>query len=257
MKRFFTLLLSIGIVCAISTQAAGQSEPQSYTELHNTEGAVITPAIKSPPSQVTPSGSRAVTYYADRATFDADFPGLPVEGWENANVGPGAVVSFDGPLDEYTNNAYFSPGDVLPGIGLFASTTDIAVLGAGYLGYPSIIALANTFADYNTLMFDPPVKAVGMDVVDLLGSSSCDIYAYDQGLNLLASVNITIGQTATFWGIHSDTPIGSIELHSTGGEGADNIAFGAGAPVPVSNWALLLGIAAILIFAVYRLRKAF
>jgi len=107
-------------------------------------------------------------------------------------------------------------------------------------------------------MFDPPVTTVGFDVVDLTGGISCQVEVYGPE-GLITSNLVPSSAAGVFWGIHSDVAIGMVILESpTGsGEGADNIAFGGAETVPVSNWALYLGIFLILIFTVLRFRKIF
>ncbi len=120
-------------------------------------------AEADPNPHVTP------TYYTDRPTFDAQNPGLPIEDFEEASIGAGTVDSFFSPLDETTTNAYFIPGDILPGIqftdGPVANNggQGIAILGSGFMGNPSINIVANMFVQDFEILFNPPVKSAGMN----------------------------------------------------------------------------------------------
>lgn len=175
----------------------------------------------------------ALTYYATRAEFDTDYPGLPVEGYENGSMAPGTIDDIPHPLDEFSSNAYFDPGDILPGIQFWATVDqptddEIAVLGAGFAGNPDKTAVANYFTDGYRIVFDPPVQAAGMDLQDLMGSGSCQVDIYDTN-GYLTSVTSTCDAAGVFWGVASDAdPIAELVITDLGGgaEGVDNIAFG-------------------------------
>lgn len=261
MKKILTVLLSLTIVVAVSQSieqipenTKSNETSKSFTEFF--ASGLPAPAVK--PVEILPPAMSplALTYYTDRTVFDADFPGLPIEGFENGIVAPGNIVSFVGPLDENTNNAYFGPGDVLPGIQIAASTGDIAGLGVGAAGNASKIFLPNTFSDSEIVSFNPPVTAVGFDVHDFGGGTSCGIDIYDALDNLLVSTSSPSSAAGVFFGVHSDTPIGKIIIIATTGQGVDNIAFGNTSPaVPVSNWAIVIGLLLIGSFIVMRYRK--
>jgi len=269
MKKMFTFILSCCFVIAISLShvpetTAQQVEPQSFLELYGSEAALPNPSTTQKavpePSGNPMSGSRAVTYYSDRGIFDADNPGLPVEDFENGNIPAFAIIAINNPLDEFTNNGIYSPGDVLPGIQINSTGTAFPILvglGVGAAGNASKIVLPNFFVDAEKISFNPPVTAVGFDVHDFIGGSTCQIDIFDAGDALLASTTSAATAAGVFFGVYSDTPIGEIVINSLsgGGEGADNIAFGNAGVVPVSNWALYLGILLIAIFAFIRFRK--
>lgn len=66
---------------------------------------------------LTPATSFAVpTFYTDRPTFDASNHGLSIEDFEEGVVPVNGAVPMDAPLDSTTNNGFFAPGDILPGI---------------------------------------------------------------------------------------------------------------------------------------------
>ena len=203
--------------------------PQSLTEwlAQGKPGFQVQPV--APKLAATPE---TLTFYNSRAGFDADFPGLPVEGYENGSMPYGSVDSVPHPLDQYSSNAYFDPGDILPGIQFWASQThtgdEIAVLGEQFMSNPTKGAVANYFTDVYHIMFNPPVQAAGMDLTDYVGSYSCQVDVYDE-YGLVASTTSACNEAGTFLGVASDgNPIWEIVISDLAGgaEGADNIAYG-------------------------------
>lgn len=203
--------------------------PQSLTEYL----AAGKPAFSVQP--VAPNLPKTVpdtlTFYNDRGAFDADYPGLPIEGYENGSMPVGTVDSIAHPLDEFSSNAYFDPGDILPGIQFWAtadhSGVEIAVLGEGFISNPSKTAVANYFVDSYRVVFDPPVQAAGLDLQEFMGGYSCQVDIYGP-VGYLTSVTSACDEAGVFWGVASDAvPIAELVITSLSGgaEGADNVGF--------------------------------
>src|SRR5262249_57977614 len=112
----------------------------------------------------TPAGA-TLTIYADRASFNAANPGLPVETFESAHTG---TQAFTGPLSNTTSNASFQPGDILPGITFSTLGGPLLVAGPG-LGANPTTALGNLtspiFPDADSLLISPGpgVTAIAFD----------------------------------------------------------------------------------------------
>ncbi len=179
-----------------------------------------------------------LTYSASRADFDAQFPGLPVEGFEAGNVADGDVVGCPGPLDATSDNTCFSPGGILPGIRFNSDHTsgqdetgeDVALLGNGFGGVAHSKQLVATVdVDGFLIDFTENVTAAGMDLVSY-ANDICQLEVF--GLNdvLLGSTRAPCTKAGTFWGVSSATPIARIRIYSPTHqfEGVDNVAFGAG-----------------------------
>ena len=196
---------------------------------------------------LTPATSFALTFYTDRPTFNLANPGLPIEDFEEGNVGAGGVISFDGPLDSTSNNTGFMPGDILPGISFVASTTDLALTGDGFLGIPTKAIGPNSFGDTFDILFTTPVLAAGMDVLTPLNASVVTASVFGEGNVLLGSTMINASATPTFFGVSNMAAITRINLdaEANGGEIIDNIAFGSPgngqAPIPEPSTIVLLG----------------
>jgi len=231
------------IICVFATIfASAQNQLSDYSS-------------SSIPSSGSPTGlvnghlaaPTGVSFFVTRTDFNEAAPGLPIEGFENANISVNAIAGISSPLNANTNNSYFSVGDILPGISISCSdinhTADgLAVAGAGFAGNTSKIVVANYFTDSEIITFNPPITSVGLDVIEIMGGSSCTINIYNASSALIASTTSASSATGVFFGVTSSTPIGSIQIFSTsaGAEGADNIAFGSPNVVPVSNWAIYL-----------------
>lgn len=261
MKKILTILMSFSVTLAV----AQTNNPKSLTELAASGGSLERENLANSPQLKSSNAAAAagITYYNSRGVFDGDFPGLPVEGFENGNVSANNIISFAAPLNASTNNSAFSPGDILPGIEFTTSNpgypTAIVLIGTNYAGVSSKVPIANVFSAKYVINFNPAVEAVGMDVVNIFGGSSANIEIYDINSNLLASTSTASSPSGSFWGVTSDTPIGKIIIHdpAEGAEGADNIAFGnAPTLVPVSDWAIYLVFFLIIASTVFRFRKS-
>jgi hypothetical protein len=178
----------------------------------------------------------ALAFYATRAALDAAYPGLPVEGFENGSMAYASLGVIGHPLDQASSNAYFDPGDILPGIQFWATAfhegDELAVVGEQFSGNPSKTVVANYYTDGYRIVFDPPVEAAGMDLQSFVGNGLCQLDIYDT-TGLLASTTSACNEAGAFWGVASDAdPIVEIRITDLGGgaEGADNIAFGSPAP---------------------------
>ncbi len=227
-----------------------------YSNKHYENVALVPVEINNDNSLRAPM---SLTYYSSRTLFDSKNPGLPVEDFENALVAPGTHIGMSGHLDQFTNNTVFTAGSILPGIQLNSIgnwPTDLIVLGVGAFGSPSKVALPNYLANSAQFLFSPALNSIGLDAVDFTGGTQCTIEIYDAGGNLLGSVTAATSVSGVFWGVKSDTPIGEIRLIAPSGNGADNIAFGnATQPVPVSDWAVYLGLMLIIGFTAFQIKK--
>ncbi|MBE0640177.1 MAG: hypothetical protein IH598_16810 [Bacteroidales bacterium] len=263
-KILLTAMFMISMLTLTQSQELKRNkgdDPQSFIDYVNSGLQFQSENPVLPAKPLTPT--RSMYYYTDRAVFDAEHPGLPVEGFENSTIGYAQIDVIPDPLNAFSNNAYFNPGDILPGISFWVSANDFgdefSILGEQYAGNNSKTIVANYLADNFRIVFDPPVKAVGMDIQEFFGNGLCQVDIYDPDYNLLASVQSPANPEGVFWGVASDDPIGEINIISLGyySEGADNIAFGevSSPSVPLSNWALYLGIFLMVMFTAIRFRK--
>ena len=245
MRKILSTILISALVISVMTsiymveaEETSQSESPSPTLVGSTPPTDVSPE-PSPPETAPPVAG--LKYYTDRAAFYADNPGLLCEDFEEATILDGTIAGFDGPLDETTDNTYFNPGDILPGIRFQDNPgpdpNGLFLLGAGYMGNPSKNVGANTFLDSFDIIFpNDDVFAVGMDLVSYFDADVLTITIYGAGGALLDTTTALATNDGTFWGVSSDQVITRINLYSPTdqAEGVDNICFGA-LPPPVGG----------------------
>jgi hypothetical protein len=213
-----------------------------------------------PKIQPKPAAQKSLGFYCNFTSFDNDYPGLLVQDFSASTVPDHSIHDMPHPLDAATNNDWFNPGDIMPGVQFWASNDhagdEIVVLGINFQGNSRKTIASNYFTDCFIIMFDPPVSAVWMDIVEYEGSGFCNIEIYDAGNNLLGSDVTSASNDGIFWGVGSDVPIARIEICSTGNgaEGISRIAFQGEEPVavPLAKWGMLLGLMLIGGFVVAR-----
>ncbi len=183
-----------------------------------------------------------LTFWTDRALFDAAFPGLPTEDWSGTSVPAGGVASCAPPLNSTTNDACFTAGSVLPGIELNVNVTtgggQYVVLGVGFLSNTNILVGPNSFVDDLVLNFNPAVRAVGFDVVNpMTPGLTYNVEIFGTG-GSLGTTTVTDGSEGNFWGVDSTDVGGITSIVFNGGGLSENseltalVTFG-GDPVPV------------------------
>jgi hypothetical protein len=214
-----------------------------------------------------------VTFTDNEAVFFTLNPNLAAQDFESGNAGPGSVVSCSKILNEDTNDACFSPGDILPGIEFSVPLEDLAIVGQGFGSNPFIVLIPVFSSDSMDITFPGnTVNAVGMDLGCLLeGPGACSnnvfVRVYGAGDELIGTRLVAVTDFFdSFLGIRSVEPITRINI-SNGDqliffEGIDRIAFGpAGftANIPtLSEWGMIAAAAGLglvgVFFAVRRKR---
>ena len=221
------------------------------------------PPIGHPSGQgFTERTEGVLTFYGDRPTFDATFPGLPIEDFENGFAPPGGIQTCPSPIDENTNNACFAPGGILPGIE-FATTgpggaIDFVLMGAGFFGNASQAIVANYFVESTIINFPPDtVGAVGFDCHSIFSASTATIDIFGP-TGPLGSTTASCTNAGAFFGVSSTvTSITQILIDSQTdqAEGYDNVAFGAGAVPTMPSWAMLVLVLVLLAIPTVLLRR--
>jgi hypothetical protein len=192
--------------------------------------------------------SASLTFYTDRASFQASAPGLSTEDFEAGQVADGGIMACPGPLDASSSNACFSSGAILPGVS-FNSTaahngTELALMGAGFLNAPSKVLTAAWLQDGFVIDFpDGNVKAAGADLVSYRDPDTCTIEVFGTS-GSLGTTTAPCTPEGTFWGVISDQVITRITILAPMGtaEGVDNLSFGAGGVATPSVTTVVLDI---------------
>lgn len=178
-----------------------------------------------------------VALYDDRDVFRAVAQGLPLEDFAGTLITAGNFGACAPPLNSSTIDACFPLGGVVggfeidinnvcpPGVGV----GNYAVATTGMLGMPFNGVGPEYFCDNTVLRFDPPVNAVGFDLLELVTPPlNASISVFDASGSLIEATSLT-SEGIAFWGVTSVTPIGRIEVVAIadGGELVGNLEFGA------------------------------
>ena len=178
-----------------------------------------------------------LVFFTARSIFDAAAPGLPVEDFEDGSATLESVVTCNAPLNSASNDACFTPGEILPGIEIQdnpgPSTGGLFILGAWLIGNPSIVTGASSSAESTDLRFPSnDVFSVGMDVLsNSPGVVAVGITIFGLGGAILSTSTVNATTTGKFWGVTSDQVITRVALNSTAFDFVDNVAFGGKADI--------------------------
>ena len=162
-----------------------------------------------------------VGVYTDEAVFNAAWPGLEVETFEEAMVANGQVLECSSPLSSSTNDACFQPGDIIDGVSIGdipgPTNEEMVVGGQGWQGLPSKMVAPNLGADRLNVVFNLPVRAVGFRL-HTWGANAPDtptVKVYGAADALIDTLVAQSSVAGNFLGIDNVTPITRIEVQST------------------------------------------
>lgn len=172
--------------------------------------------------------SSVVTFYTDSADFDCS--DLPTEDFEQGSDSPGF---FPNPLDEFSDNIAFSPGDILPGVSMYSGAEqpndeDLVFLTPLW-GYASKMVGPNILTDSFIISFTAEgITSVSLDIFNFFSDSTPVVVNVFGTSGLLGTTGIPSDQYGVYLGMQSSVPITSITIWSPsdGGEIIDNLAFG-------------------------------
>jgi hypothetical protein len=218
--RFLTCLIVLFSALAMASDGATSfSDMEAGLPLHQVpeSGAHKMTVVAQP-------GLAALTYYNNRASFDADAPDIALEDFEDSVVAPGQLIGCGSPLDS-SPNPCFSMG-IEPGLEVHASSeTNVVALGTGIVPInPTIWVGSDLFNDFTFLEFtNGDAYAVGLDIFDFFGSATITINVYsDSGL-----IGTNVALSGGFWGVVADEPITKLVLGTNANVIVlDNVAFG-------------------------------
>ena len=244
MRKFLVSGIAIALILAMTGPVAaletGNEVAIRFTDL---PPDVVTGG--SAPNRAPSAPTGGLTFYTDRAAFEADNPQLVLETFAATNAV--AIVSCPDPFNSASNDACFSPGAIVDGVevdSLGAPPDDLnVVIPVGALGNADVLVGPNTFAVDGTIRHpDPavPVYATGVDLFCPLAPATLNIEIYDTAGVLLGTDSSPCGATGNFWGVASDDQIGWIETITPEGDLYSDIEFGMGAVPTMSEWGLIL-----------------
>lgn len=237
------VLLVLAALCVVA--APGIAGAQAT--LSDTPARPGANAIPSTPQTI--GGTEAETFYSDRATFQAANPGLALEDFETTLYPPGSgiILPCPQPASSAGSAGCYNPGELLPGFsmtspGAGSPGAELVIIdgAAGFGSPPGIVLGSNTFVATTRVDFDPPVAAVGFDVVTLLSGNPVSINIYDAaGALINGQTGVPGGAAGSFWGVDSDTPIAAVEIADPSGgdvEVLDDMEFGNPIPVELQSF---------------------
>lgn len=184
----------------------------------------------------------AVIFQTDRLAFETANPGLMIEDFEKGNIPTGDLFPFpDEPLNNATNNTYFSPGDILSGIEFkISGDLNFRVSNNYFINTTKSILASQAAADI-LINLNPGVTSVGFDIYDLGGADDNVLVEVLGSSSVLSKFTFNLSAlNQQFIGVTSDTNnISSIRLNHLftepgypGAYGIDNVAFGGVVSVP-------------------------
>ena len=222
------------------------------------------------PAGHVPSGPHAapvggLTFYTDRASFQAANPGLTLEDFSGTSVPPNSALSCGAPFNSSTNNACFTPGAIVDGI-----SVDVVVLvglGNGVVltppifGVPNVAVGPNQFGNDMRIDFTVLVDAFGADLICPFGPFTFNLEIFGSG-GSLGTTTAVCGAGGNFWGVDSTEAITSIRFSPSvpaaeEGELIMNAEFGqAEPPVPtMPDWAIVALLVVLLAIPTLLLRR--
>lgn len=197
-------------------------------------------------------------FYTSQATFAAEHPGLLVEDFESARLSNGSIRLIDSPLNASTDNEYFAPGSIRPGLSISAvpvmtTATNLLVVGRNSIPGASKAVGANVSSNSLDIAFSPGSGAVGLVMISgnqgRFLSDTFEVSIYGAS-GLLGIRVVPIAGINTYFGVASTTEvITRININSIaileGFEFVDDVAFGPAAAVPEPSSLALTALASL------------
>lgn len=240
-----TRLTAATLMLACATSVVAQ--PTSYTQWL----ADGRPTLTFAPGTPGVNGG-ALTVFTDNVSFQAAVNNpLASEDFEGGLVAAGGVATCTEPVSSASNDACYTPGDLIDGFSVASSLGGgVVTLGDGLIPQPTVVIGANTFTETTDIRFTANnIDAVAFDVMSG-GANPILVSAFDAGDTLIGTAALTLTGVGTpsFIGVTSPTPIARINIQDTtdGGEVFDNLQFGQvnAGPPPVPQIVPTLGIIA-------------
>ncbi|MGE4072311.1 MAG: hypothetical protein AB7E72_14165 [Lysobacterales bacterium] len=204
---------------------------------------------------VVSSRGTVVTTFNTRADWLTATGVLILENFDNGLTGPGGLNFCNSPMSSLSDDDCFEPGDLISGFQVTVGNNGtrgnlpLVVLGDGFIGQPTAVVGATTFADFTIVEFgEANVDAVAFNTFSGSGgggrgTTGVTVRLYDAGDVLIDTLNYptTAPNVAAFVGFVSPVPVARMEVEGVGGSGEliDGLAFGA--QVQVANVAVPVG----------------
>ena len=163
--------------------------------------------------------------YTSQSAFEAAVAGLTKQDFSAAQVPDGSSAFITGPLTSATDNAVFSPGDIVPGLSISSAGSSslgnmLYIPGVGTVGNDVRGVYTNGSNATLSLTFSPQVNAVGLTLLSFTNNTGPRSF----GVSLLGSFSTTPESFST-----GPLPISGsgtfLGFVGTGGEQVQQISF--------------------------------
>ena len=223
--------VSVFVLLAPGHLLAQEARPEAISTAIASEAA--TPVADQPVTRL----NQRITFFTDRAAFEALYPGLTLEDFEDLDVPPGTGCNGTPPLNAASSNpGCVSPGDIANGLQfdvvIGGGSGTYAAFGVGFISAPSNVLGPSGSSDHALLSFPGPgaVFAAGFDIACPLVQNVVGV-SVSGATGFLGSTTVTCQDfPGTFLGMVSPDPIGEISLSHTPAAQAyeflDNVLFG-------------------------------
>jgi hypothetical protein len=192
--------------------------------------AVPVLGISAPVSADSGGKASVITSSAD---FDAAFPNLVRENFNDSLAPDGTFAACDAPISSAADNTCFAASALPDGVTFRDDPaepggTGLVALGTNFDGNTSDQLTSDTFTDGFVMEFTTPVNTFGADLVSHFADDTCDVTVTFVDASTPLATTAPCTRTGTFFGLHLQRAIASVTLLAspTNAEGVDNLRFG-------------------------------
>jgi hypothetical protein len=187
----------------------------------------------SAPASAGSAGKLSVI--TSRADFDAAFPNLVRENFNDSLAPDGAFAACDAPISSAADNGCFAASALPDGVTFRDDPaepggTGLVALGTNFDGNTSDQLTSDTFTDGFVMEFTTPtpVNTFGADLVSHFADDTCAVTVTFVDASTPLATTAPCTRTGTFFGLHLQRAIASVTLlgSATNAEGVDNLRFG-------------------------------
>jgi hypothetical protein len=218
--------------------------------------------------------SAQVNILLDKFEYIGSHPGQLVQTFAAGKVDPGQFVFCSQPVDEFSSDDCFDPGDIFPGLAFVTNPigiNSIFLAGVNFFGSNPNNALARSGGPGSTfeVLFEGGVTSAGMDIGCIAEGGNCNslqtVRFIDADGVTLDSIQVkTDDFFSTFVGFDSTVPVTRVNISGPENlsQGVDEVRFGERRfDIPtLSEWGMIAAAAGLgligVFFAIKRLRAS-
>lgn len=209
-------------------------------------------------------------YTTNKAEFMAEYPGLSHQDFSASPVPLGDILGCDSEVNSLTNDACFSPGDILPRLSFttLGGLNPLAVSGVFFQGNPNPNKTLTASAGGDTFAVDfelGSANVVGLQV-GCFSQGMCDTIVNVQSIGpgevIVGNFDLPVSSAFdSFIGVSDRGPIIRVLISSNDSmvAGVDAVYFGNFTDIPtMSEWGMIATVAALgfISFIVIRRRRS-